>query len=291
MASNAQSLKYPVAPSDNTVDTYFGVSVPDPYRPLENDTAAATAAWVEAENAVTRAYLDKIPFRDDIHKRLTALFDYHKHGLPWKKNGWYYFYENDGLRNQAVLYRTRSLDKAPEVFLDPNTLSDDGTVALTGVFFSHDGRHAAYTISRSGSDWTEIYVMDTDTKQLLPDHIEWAKFTGADWQGDGFYYSAYPAPEKGKEFSNANENHRIYFHRLGTPQSDDILVYEEPDQPLKFFSASVPDDESVIFVSGSGQGLGNTLMVRSLADKDAQWKVMSPTQDYEVAMGPRATAL
>lgn len=104
MASNAQSLKYPVAPSDNTVDTYFGVSVPDPYRPLENDTAAATAAWVEAENAVTRAYLDKIPFRDDIHKRLTALFDYHKHGLPWKKNGWYYFYENDGLRNQAVLY-------------------------------------------------------------------------------------------------------------------------------------------------------------------------------------------
>ncbi|WP_435052732.1 prolyl oligopeptidase family serine peptidase [Muribaculum intestinale] len=284
MASNAQSLKYPVAPSDNTVDTYFGVSVPDPYRPLENDTAAATAAWVEAENAVTRAYLDKIPFRDDIHKRLTALFDYHKHGLPWKKNGWYYFYENDGLRNQAVLYRTRSLDKAPEVFLDPNTLSDDGTVALTGVFFSHDGRHAAYTISRSGSDWTEIYVMDTDTKQLLPDHIEWAKFTGADWQGDGFYYSAYPAPEKGKEFSNANENHRIYFHRLGTPQSDDILVYEEPDQPLKFFSASVPDDESVIFVSGSGQGLGNTLMVRSLADKDAQWKVMSPTQDYEVAV-------
>ena len=108
------------------------------------------------------------------------------------------FYENDGLRNQAVLYRTRSLDKAPEVFLDPNTLSDDGTVALTGVFFSHDGRHAAYTISRSGSDWTEIYVMDTDTKQLLPDHIEWAKFTGADWQGDGFYYSAYPAPEKAR---------------------------------------------------------------------------------------------
>ncbi len=284
MASNAQTLNYPVAPSDNTVDTYFGVSVPDPYRPLENDTAEATAKWVEAENAVTRTYLDAIPFRDAIHKRLTALFDYHKHGLPWKKNGWYYFYENDGLRNQSVLYRTRSLDAEPEVFLDPNALSDDGTVALTGVSFSHDGRYAAYTISRSGSDWTEIYVMDADTRQLLPDHIEWAKFTGADWQGDGFYYSAYPTPEKGKEFSNANENHRIYFHRLGTPQSDDTLVYEEPQEPLKFFSASVPDDESMIFVFGAGQGLGNSLMVRSLKDADADWKVMSPTQDYEVSV-------
>lgn len=284
MASNAQTLNYPVAPSDNTVDTYFGVSVPDPYRPLENDTAEATAKWVEAENAVTRSYLDAIPFRDAIHKRLTALFDYHKHGLPWKKNGWYYFYENDGLRNQSVLYRTRSLDAAPEVFLDPNALSDDGTVALTGVFFSHDGRYAAYTISRSGSDWTEIYVMDAATRQLLPDHIEWAKFTGADWQGDGFYYSAYPTPEKGKEFSNANENHRIYFHRLGTPQSEDTLVYEEPQEPLKFFSASVPDDESMIFVFGAGQGLGNSLMVRSLKDAGAEWKVMSPTQDYEVSV-------
>ena len=284
MASNAQTLNYPVAPSDNTVDTYFGVSVPDPYRPLENDTAEATAKWVEAENAVTRSYLDAIPFRDAIHKRLTALFDYHKHGLPWKKNGWYYFYENDGLRNQSVLYRTRSLDAEPEVFLDPNALSDDGTVALTGVFFSHDGRYAAYTISRSGSDWTEIYVMDVATKQLLPDHIEWAKFTGADWQGDGFYYSAYPTPEKGKEFSNANENHRIYFHRLGTPQSADTLVYEEPQEPLKFFSASVPDDESMIFVSGAGQGLGTSLMVRSLKDAGAEWKVMSPTQDYEVSV-------
>lgn len=284
MASNAQTLNYPVAPSDNTVDTYFGVSVPDPYRPLENDTAEATAKWVKAENAVTRTYLDAIPFRDAIHKRLTALFDYHKHGLPWKKNGWYYFYENDGLRNQSVLYRTRSLDAEPEVFLDPNALSDDGTVALTGVFFSHDGRYAAYTISRSGSDWTEIYVMDAATRQLLPDHIEWAKFTGADWQGDGFYYSAYPTPEKGKEFSNANENHRIYFHRLGTPQSEDTLVYEEPQEPLKFFSASVPDDESMIFVFGAGQGLGNSLMVRSLKDAGAEWKVMSPTQDYEVSV-------
>ena len=284
MASSAQSLKYPVAPSDNTVDNYFGVSVPDPYRPLENDTAAATARWVEAENAVTRAYLDSIPFRTDVHKRLTALFDYRKHGLPSKKHGWYYFYENDGLRNQSVLYRTRSLDAEPEVFLDPNTLSDDGTVALTGVFFSNDGRYAAYTISRSGSDWTEIYVMDAATRQLLPDHIEWAKFTGAAWHGDGFYYSAYPAPEKGKEFSNANENHRIYFHRLGTPQSDDVLVYEEADQPLRFFSASIPDDESMIFVYGAGQGLGNSVKVRSLKDKLADWKVMSPTQDYEVSV-------
>ena len=285
MNANAQSLNYPAAPIDKSVtDTYFGVEVPDPYRPLENDTASATAAWVEAENAVTRGYLDAIPFRKGIHDRLTALFDYSKHGLPFKKHGWIYFYENDGLRNQSVLYRTRALDKTPEVFLDPNALSDDGTVALTGVFFSHDGRYAAYTISRSGSDWTEIYVMDAATGELLPDHIEWAKFTGADWQGNGFYYSAYPTPEKGKEFSNANENHRIYYHRLGTPQSDDILVYEEADEPLKFFSAAVPDDESVLFVIGAGQGLGNSIKMRKLGDQDAGWKEMSPTQDYEVSV-------
>lgn len=285
LTSSAQKLSYPAAPTADTVDDYFGIKVSDRFRPLENDTSAVTAAWVEAENEVTRGYLDKIPFRALVKERLTALNNYHKHGVPFKrKDGKYYFYENDGLRNQSILYRMDSIGSTPEVFLDPNTLSDDGTVALTGVFFSNDNRYAAYTISRSGSDWSEIYVMDARTKELLPDHIEWAKFTGAAWHGDGFYYSAYDRPESGKEFSNANADHRIYFHRLGTPQSEDILVYEDPEHPLHFHSAQVSDDETLLFVYGSGEGRGNSLMVKKLNDPKDDWVVIEPSQDEELSV-------
>lgn len=285
LTSSAQKLNYPAAPTSDTVDDYFGMKVGDRFRPLENDTSAVTAAWVEAENEVTRGYLDKIPFRTLIKERLTSLNNYHKHGMPFKrKDGKYYFYENDGLRNQSILYRMDSIGATPEIFLDPNTLSDDGTVALTGVFFSNDNRYAAYTISRSGSDWSEIYVMDARTKELLPDHIEWAKFTGAAWHGDGFYYSAYDRPESGKEFSNANADHRIYFHRLGTPQSEDILVYEDPAHPLHFHSAQVSDDETLLFVYGAGEGRGNSLMVKKLNDPKADWVVIEPSQDEELAV-------
>lgn len=285
LTASAQKLNYPAAPTADVVDDYFGIKVSDRFRPLENDTSAETAAWVEAENAVTRRYLDKIPFRSSVKERLTALNNYHKHGMPFKrKDGKYYFYENDGLRNQSVLYRMDSIGGTPEVFLDPNTLSDDGTVALTGVFFSNDNRYVAYTISRSGSDWSEIYVMDARTKELLPDHIQWAKFTGAAWHGDGFYYSAYDRPEAGKEFSNANENHRIYFHRLGTPQSDDILIYDDPAHPLHFHSAQVSDDESLLFVYGSGEGRGNSLMVKKLNDRNAEWVIIEPSQNEELSV-------
>lgn len=280
----ARQLQYPKAPADNTVDEYFGIKVADPYRPLENDTAATTAEWVKAENKVTADFLARIPYRNAIKERLTSLSDYRKTGLPSKESdGKYYFYENDGLRNQSVLYRKDRLDGPAEVFLDPNTLSDDGTVALQGVSFSNDGRYAAYIISRSGSDWTEIYVMDTKTKQLLPDHLEWTKFTGAAWHGDGFYYSAYDRPEAGKEYSNANENHRVYYHRLGTSQSDDRLVYSDPDHPLYFHSVWVPEDESMILLFGSGAGRGNSLKAKSLKDPDAEWIVIEPTQDYDTA--------
>lgn len=213
-SSNAK-LEYPEAPTDKTVsDNYFGTTVNDPYRPLENDTAPATLEWVKAENALTESYLSKIPYREQIRARLSELNNYKKTGLPSKhKDRKYYFYENDGLQNQSVLYRTDSLNGKPEVFLDPNTLSEDGTVALQGLSFSNDGKYAAYIISRSGSDWNEIFVMDAKTLQPLNDHIEWAKFTDASWDGDGFYYSSYPRPEKGKEFSNANENHQVYYHK------------------------------------------------------------------------------
>lgn len=270
-------LSYPEAPSDNTVDTIFGMAVPDTYRPLENDTAPATLAWVEAENKVTQDYLSQIPYRDGVRGRLTDLADFVKRGLPWRgEDGMWYFYENDGLRNQSVLYRSDNPEgEGREVFLDPNTLSDDGTVALTGLMQSRDGKYTAYTISRSGSDWTEIYVMDTATKQLLPDHIEWAKFTGADWDGDGFYYSAYPRPEKGKENSQANENHIIYYHKLGTPQSDDTIAFSDPAHPLHFHSAQVTETEPVLFVSIGGQGVGNALKVR----RDGVWTDMVADQE------------
>lgn len=281
-ASKHTKLEYPEAPADDTVDNYFGLSVADPYRPLENDTSAETLEWVEAERKITEQYLNTIQFRPEIHKRMETLANYKKHGLPGKaKDGRYYFYENSGLQNQAVLYRSDSLTGEPTVFLDPNTLSDDGTVALTGTSMSPDGKYMAYTISRSGSDWTEIYVMNVETGELLPDHIEWAKFTGADWKGDGFYYSAYPRPEKGKEFSNANEFHTIYYHKLGTSQDADVVVYEDKEQPLYFFSADVLGDGRYLAVYGGGQGVGSSIRVKDLSKPSSKWIVIESTQDYD----------
>ena len=271
-------ISYPDAPQDGTVAEAFELQYDDRYRPLENDTADYTARWVEAENAVTEAYLSKIPYRDKIRKRLAGLNDYVKRSLPWRGNdGNWYFYENDGLRNQSVVYRSKDATGAErEVFIDPNALSEDGTVALTGISQSKDGRYTAYTISRSGSDWTEIYVMDTATKELLPDHIEWAKFTGADWDGDGFYYSAYPRPEAGKEFSNANENHIVYYHKMGTPQSDDTIAFTDPAHPLHFHTAQVAETEPYCFVYIGGEGVGEALKVK----RGGVWTTMADDQDY-----------
>ncbi len=283
--SAANHLTYPEAPKDATVDEYFGTKVADPYRPLENDTAAATVAWVEAENRVTNDYLSKIPFREDIRKRLTDLANYKKIGTPWLGyDNKYYYSANDGLQNQSVIYRKATLDSLAEVFLDPNKLSDDGTVALTGLSMSPDGKYMAYTISRSGSDWTEIYVMDTATGKLLDDHITWAKFTGATWYGDGFYYSAYDQPVAGKEFSNSNENHRIYYHKLGTPQSEDTLFYSDPEHPLHFHSVGMPEESDYIILSTGGEGIGNAVAVRNLKEKDSQWIVLEPSQDYNISV-------
>lgn len=285
MAANGQTaqpqLTYPETAKTDVVDTYFGTSVPDPYRWLENDTSAQTAAWVAAQNKVTGEYLSKIPFRGALLRRLTAVADYEKTGAPAKKHGKYYFYKNDGLQNQSVLYVQNSLDGEARVMLDPNKLSADGTVALTGTSFSHDGKYMAYTISRSGSDWTEIYVLETATGRLLDDHIVWAKFTGAAWHGDGFYYSAYDAPEAGKEYSNVNENHKIYYHKLGTPQSADRLVYENKAYPKRFYSASVSDDETLLFVYESGDGAGNALYVKDLTKPDAPLTAMATDMRYQ----------
>ena len=284
MACNNKSIEYPVAPQADVVDDYFGIKVDDRYRPLEDDTAAVTTEWVEAQRKVTEDYLSQIPFRESLRKRLTELNDYVKPGMPFKRNGMYYFYGNNGLQNQSVLYRSENLDDEPEVFLDPNTLSDDGTVALTGTSFSNDGKYMAYMISRSGSDWTEVYVMDVKTKELLSDHIEWAKFTGAAWDGDGFYYSAYPRPEAGKEFSNANEYHSVYYHKIGTEQSQDRLVFKDEKNPLHFHSVETSDDETMLILYASGQGLGNAVKVKDLTKPGAGWVTIEPSQDYEISI-------
>ena len=284
LAMNAQKLTYPAAPQDGTVDNYFGHQVADPYRPLENDTAAATLKWVEAENAVTRGSLVAIPFRADIHKRLTALNNYGKYGLPVKyPDGKYYFFNNDGLRNQSVLYRsaTPQGDDA-EVVLDPNALSTDGTVALKGVWMSPDGKNLGYTISRSGSDWEEIFVLDPATLKLRDDHIKWAKFTEISWDGDGFYYSAYDSPEAGKEFSNANEFHKVYYHKLGTPQSEDVIAFEDRNAPLHFHQAWTDDKATALVISIGGQGNGNALKIKELHKPGAEWQTVTDSQDDNI---------
>lgn len=278
--SKKVEIKYPETVQEEVVDSYFGIEVPDPYRWLENDTSVATTAWVEAQNRVTFDYLKKIPFRELLRERLRELSDYEKYGAPFKKHGKYYFFKNDGLQNQSVLYVQDSLNAEPRVLLDPNEFSVDGTVALRGISFSKNGKYLAYTISRSGSDWQEIYVIDLVTGKRTNDHIRWAKFTGASWQKDGFYYSAYDAPAPGKEYSNINENHKIYYHRIGTSQSEDRLVYRNPDYPKRFYSAGVSEDERLLFIFESGAGRGNALYMKELTRNDAPVKMLAEGMDY-----------
>lgn len=279
----AQHYQYPTAPKDNTVDEYFGQKVADPYRPLEDDNAPATAAWVEAENKLTQEYLQKIPFRAKLLKRLKELANYGKITAPSysKKTGRWYFTKNDGLQNQSVIYEMdRPGDEQhARVFLDPNKLSADGTVALKGTYFSADGRYCAYSISRSGSDWQEFYVMDTETRQLLTDHIEWAKFSGAAWYGDGFFYSAYDKPTEGHAYSVKNSTHKIYYHKLGTPQSADRLFYQNPAKPMEFFSTYVNDDQTLQMLFESGAGAGSNLYLRRLTEPDAQFIQLTDNMD------------
>lgn len=267
-------VTYPKAPKDNTVDVYFGEKVADPYRWLEDDMSAQTAEWVDAENAVTRKYLDNIPMRKNILKRLKETANYEKIGIPFKRQGKWYVYRNNGLQNQSVLYQMDSptADASKQrVWLDPNALSTDGTVALKGIYFSHNGRYMAYVISRSGSDWEEIYVKDCQTGRDIDDHIVWAKFTSATWLGDGFYYSAYDAPEKGRETSAKNSVQKIYYHKIGTPQSEDRLFFMNPTQPLRFYNVDIDHDEKVMTLNEGGMDNGNNLYVRDLTKPNSQF--------------------
>ena len=259
-------MPYPETQRTDVVDDYFGTKVADPYRWLEDDNSEATAAWVKAQNAVTQDYLSQIPFRDAIRGRLTQLWNYPKEGIPAKHgDAWYYFY-NDGLQNQSVLYRTTAPGAQGEVFLNPNTLSDDGTVALSSVAFSKDGKYCACAVAESGSDWVEIRVMNTADRTFTTDKINWVKFSGAEWAPDskGFYYSAYDAPEKGV-FSSQNQFQKVYYHRLGTPQSADKLIYMDAEHPLRYFSAWPSKDGKWLFISASEGTSGTEILYKKVS--------------------------
>ena len=236
----------PATRTGSQVDTYHGVEVSDPYRWLEDDvrTSADVAAWVEAENKHTQAYLDAIPQREAIRKRLTKLWDFEKFGTPFKVGGKYFFEKNNGLQNQNVLYIQDSLAGEPRVLIDPNTWSKDGTVALEGMSFSDDGRYLAYGVQDGGSDWRIWHVLDVESGKVLADELQWIKFNTPAWtaDGEGFFYSRFPEPKEGEEFQNLNLNQKVYYHRLGKPQSEDVLVYDRPDAPKWGFFSQVSED-------------------------------------------------
>ena len=255
---------YPQTAKEDVVDDYFGTKVADPYRWLEDDNSSETAVWVKAQNAVTEDYLSQIPFRDKIRERLTEIWNYPRYGTPFKEGDYYYFFKNDGLQNQSVLYRQKGLEGEPVMFLDPNALSTDGTVALSGVFFSKNSKYMAYSIARAGSDWTEFFVMDTETGKNMDDHLQWAKFSEAAWKGNGFYYSRYDDPGATGQFSKQNQFHKVFYHIIGTPQSSDKLIYEDKEHPLRYVNADVTEDEEYLILSVSEGTSGNELYFQSL---------------------------
>jgi prolyl oligopeptidase len=268
----AGRLAYPETKKGEVVDDYFGTKVADPYRWLEDDNAPEVAAWVAAENKVTFGYLDTISYRPQLKNRLTKLLNYPKYTAPTRRGDWFIFSKNDGLQNQSVQYIQKGLDATPEVLLDPNKFSADGTSQLGGFSLSQSGKYVAYGISEGGSDWRDYYVLDVATKKALTDHLEWVKFSGASWIGDqGFFYNRYPQPESGKKMAGKNDYQKIYYHKVGTPQSDDKLIYEDNEHPQRRQSIGVTEDQrfEILSVSDSSAGKkGDSLFFREVMQGD-----------------------
>ncbi len=276
-----ETFTYPVTEKVDVVDDYFGTKVADPYRWLEDDKAEKVKQWVEAQNNVTFNYLAKIPFRENIRQRLTEIYNYPRYSAPFRSGEYYFFYKNDGLQNQSVIYVQKGLDGEPRVFLDPNTLSHDGTTRASLIGFSHDDRYTAYSRSEGGSDWREIRVMEIATGRELEDRIQWVKFTGTAWHGNGFYYSGFDKPEEGKELTATNEYQKIFYHELGTPQSQDRLVYEDRKHPRRYHSVSVTDDERYLFLYVSEGTHGNEIYFKDLKAKKAEWVPLQVGFEYD----------
>ncbi len=282
MAANAQqkAIKYPDTKKGTQTDVYFGTTVSDPYRWLEDDRAEDTKAWVIEQNKVTNAYLAQIPFRDAIKKRLTELWNYEKYTAPFKEGGYTYFYKNNGLQNQYVLYRQKGTG-TPEVFLDPNKFSEDGTASLQGIEFTKDGSFAACQMSEGGSDWRKVFVMDTKTMKIVDDTLRDVKFSGLSWLGnDGFYYSSYDKP-KGSELSAKTEQHKLYYHKLGTPQSSDKLIFGGEKMVRRYIGGGVTEDQKFLIISASNATYGNELYIQSLNTPNAPIMPVVTGFDFE----------
>ncbi|MEO1377593.1 MAG: prolyl oligopeptidase family serine peptidase [Cyanobacteria bacterium J06635_10] len=249
--STETKLNYPVSRKGEQVDNYHGTEVADYYRWLENPDSEETKTWVEAQNKVTFGFLEKIPAREDIKKRLTKLWDYEKYGVPFQEGSRYFYFKNDGLQNQSVLYTLKNLEDKPTVLLDPNKLSEDGTVALSGISISDDSQYLAYGISIAGSDWQEWKVINIETGEDLKDHLKWIKFSGTSWTNDskGFFYSRYDEPNEETKLEDVNYYQKLYYHQLGTPQSEDTLIYERSDEKEWGFNGSVTEDGNYLIIS------------------------------------------
>jgi prolyl oligopeptidase len=266
MHATAQ-MKYPATKKVDIRENYHGTMVEDPYRWLEDDNSEETKAWVKSQNDVTQNYLSQIPFRDKVKKRLETMWNYARYSAPFKRGDYYYFYKNDGLQNQSILYRLKNLDEQPEIFINPNTLTKDGTAALQNLSFSHNAKYAAYTVAQSGSDWQKGYLMDVASKEILKDSIQWIKFTGFSWKGDeGFYYSGYDQPDEKTALTKANEYNKVFYHKLGTSQSADQLIYLDKEHPLRYQGASLTEDERFLILSSSEGTSGGELQYWDLKD-------------------------
>ena len=263
------AVNYPTTAKVDTIDTYFGTDVPDPFRWLEDDMSPETEEWVKEQNKATFGYLDKIPFREDLKNRLEKLWNYEKLGSPFKEGNYTYFYKNDGLQNQYVVYRKKG-DAEEEVFLDPNTFSEDGTTSLMGLRFTKDGSKAAYLISEGGSDWRKGIVINAETKEQVEDTLVDIKFSGISWKGnDGFFYSSYDKP-KGSELSAKTDQHKLYYHKLGTSQKEDKVVFGGTEaQKHRYVGGYVSEDGNYLFISASTSTSGNKLFMKDLTKQNS----------------------
>lgn len=265
--SDKVAMDYPKTQLCDSSHVYFGTEVKDPYGWLEDDYSEATTAWVKKENDLTQSYLSKIPQRKKIHERLTEVWNYEKFSAPFKRGGVTYYFKNNGVQNQSVLYKLDSNGKEA-VVIDPNTLSKDGTIAMGVISFSKNGKYLAYALSSAGSDWEKVQVMDVTTGKTLADKVEWVKFSGISWEGDGFYYSRYDAPKKGEEFSQKNEFHKVFYHTLGADQSTDKLVFQDAKNGQKTFGVTTSKDEQYLILQGSEGTSGSSLYIRKKGDAD-----------------------
>ncbi|WP_228236556.1 prolyl oligopeptidase family serine peptidase [Allomuricauda sp. M10] len=275
------TVNYPTTKKVDTVDTYFGNEVQDPYRWLEDDRSAETEAWVKQQNAATFGYLDKIPFREDLKKRLEKLWNYEKIGSPFKEGDYTYYYKNNGLQNQYVVYCKKG-DGKEEVFLDPNTFSEDGTTSLMGLNFTKDGSKAAYLISEGGSDWRKGIIIDAETKEIVEDTLVDIKFSGISWKGnEGFFYSSYDKP-KGSELSAKTDQHKLYYHQLGTPQSEDKIIFGgTPEEKHRYVGGYVSEDQKYLYITASISTSGNKLFLMDLTDPNAKLVTVLDTADSD----------